>query len=220
MTQPSTPPTVDFETRLAELRQHVAGHGAFPSHSTPLGRWVRERRRAHDRGADSPERTAALEQIPGWNWSIDNPTRFNNSLRLLTDYIRTHGTLTIPAGYRDPDTGTHLGIWVAEQRLQHRRGTLAPERATALENLPGWTWTPGRDDHWQHALRTLRAYVAEHGRIPTAITAHDGINIGRWVARQRTAHRQGTLNPNATRELEATPGWTWNPPPGPAGAGQ
>ncbi len=38
--------------------------------------------------------------------------------------------------------GVNIGHWVMAQRTRHRQGRLAPDRAHALQALPGWDWAP------------------------------------------------------------------------------
>jgi hypothetical protein len=61
-------------------------------------------------------------------------------------------------------------------------------------------------------LDVLRKYVAEHGweRV-TRRTLADGFHLGHWVSVRRTDYKRGILSDYLIRELEAIPGWTWDP---------
>lgn len=53
--------------------------------------------------------------------------------------------------------------------------------------------------------------MALHGRLPRYREEYEGILLGRWVTKQRTAYKQGTLAPECAAALEAVRGFTWNP---------
>lgn len=204
-----------FENHLRSLRDFVAKHHELPTRGTidadgrDLGTWVNTQRTAHARGELSADRaTAIIEQIPNWTWDAHHE-KFAAHIDALTNWATTHGKALPPATYRDPDTGFHLGVWALRQRQLHRRGELPADRIAALEAIPGWTWTEGRDEKFRNAIDTLRRFVAEHGRLPTATTVYDGVLIGKWVARRRSEKRANSLNRDTIAELEAIPGWTW-----------
>ncbi len=59
----------------------------------------------------------------------------------LLGYVRRHGDARVPRSHVSPDGGA-LGAWVVDQRNRFAQGTLDPDRAMRLEELPGWTWGP------------------------------------------------------------------------------
>jgi hypothetical protein len=63
----------------------------------------------------------------------------------------------------------------------------------------------------QH-LELLRAFVARNGHAWVPAQHREGnFTLGRWVAKQRSLHRQGELSPERMRILEGVPGWSWRP---------
>jgi superfamily II DNA or RNA helicase len=133
---------------------------------------------------------------------------------LLRGYHREHATADVPHDYQAPG-GQRLGRWLAWQRSEHARGTLAADRVTALEEL-GVTWSL-HEAAFQRGLDYLDAYIAAHGhaRVPSAYTAPDGYRLGRWLA--RTRWRRGSPGPqyapltaNEIAALDAR-GVTWQP---------
>jgi hypothetical protein len=38
----------------------------------------------------------------------------------------------------------------------------------------------------------------------------DGYRLGKWLAKQRTRHSEGTLDSDRERRLQGLPGWTWD----------
>lgn len=64
---------------------------------------------------------------------------------------------------------------------------------------------------WWHHYDQLAAHTLAHGHArPSVQTRHGGAAIGRWVAYQRTLHRQGVLGPERVDALQELPGWAWN----------
>jgi len=82
----------------------------------------------------------ALEAIPGWEWN-PHDAAWHRMFDLLQREARHRGSVA-PIGQRDIIGGVNVGYWVMAQRSKHRQHRLAPDRAAALESLPGWAWTP------------------------------------------------------------------------------
>ena len=61
-------------------------------------------------------------------------------------------------------------------------------------------------------LGLLKQYVAEHGweRFTAQTAVHD-VQLGKWVTSRRVEYKKGILADWLTTELEAIPGWSWNP---------
>lgn len=68
-------------------------------------------------------------------------------------------------------------------------------------------------DSYDYGMGALHAYVARHGHAspPADYRTEGGYQLGSWVTRLRTARRQGVLRPDRVREVEAMPGWLWDP---------
>jgi hypothetical protein len=132
---------------------------------------------------------------------------------LLERFVELNGHARVPASHKTIG-GYQLGGWVNGQRTAHKKGTLEPDRERRLEELTGtgWTWDP-LTDQWEEGFSKLLDYIKEHGhaRVPGPYTI-DGYPLGRWVNRQRTAHKKGTLEPDRERRLEELTGtgWTWD----------
>jgi hypothetical protein len=61
-------------------------------------------------------------------------------------------------------------------------------------------------------LDVLRRFVQEHGwEKVTRRTLVDGFHLGHWVSVRRTDYKRGNLSDDLVHQLEAIPGWTWDP---------
>ena len=104
--------------------------------------------------------------------------------------------------------GYDIGGWAWLQRQAFEQGTLALARVALLEALPGWEWNH-RETAWQTTYAAVKAYLAS--RPPQAVATFDGGQLGKWVATQRIAYKAGTISPTRAAQLEALPGWAWDP---------
>ncbi len=74
--------------------------------------------------------------MPGWTWEVDAEAGWEERLAALRAYVAAHGWLP------PKDHPSGLGNWVRRQRDTRAAdvGAMAPERAAALEAVPGWSW--------------------------------------------------------------------------------
>jgi hypothetical protein len=133
----------DWREGLNALRRYVECHGdarvprATIVKGFRLGVWVGVQRTLYAKGRLDPSRRTELERLPGWVWKA-REDQWEHNFRRLADYARRHGSARVPVSYADEHG--KLGSWVHNQRCQHGRGELDPERRRRLEDLPGWTW--------------------------------------------------------------------------------
>lgn len=174
-----------------------------------LGQWVNRQRTEFKNGALEQDRIDKLSHVHGWVWNQLDEV-WNQYFQLLTDYVQEFGNALVQS---EPTTykGKKLFAWVRRQRQRYREGELEDDRVKMLEALPGWTWTP-KDDSWEHWFTQLEHYVASvgHARVPQGFMV-DTQNLGRWVSKQRSRYRSGTLEAGRAARLASLPGWTWSP---------
>jgi superfamily II DNA or RNA helicase len=203
-----------FAEGLRHLQRFVDLHGhAQVSQSDvidgfKLGTWVNTRRTAHQRDQLSAEHEAQLEALPGWSWD-PRGDQFAEGLRYLQRFVDLHGHARVPVS--EVIDGFNLGTWVNTRRTAHQRDQLSAEHEAQLEALPGWSWDP-RGDQFAEGLRYLQRFVDLHGhaRVPVSEVI-DGFNLGTWVANRRARRRRGRLSAEHQAQLEAMPGWIWDP---------
>ena len=54
----------------------------------------------------------------------------------LCAFADAHGTARVPAA----GATNELARWAHDQRVRRKQGNLAADKATVLEQLPGWEW--------------------------------------------------------------------------------
>ena len=206
-----------FEEGLAAVRTYAAEHGharvpakyVWPDgHRT--GMWVKARRDDYAAGELSAARIAELESLPGWAWNT-YVEDWANGVAALRAYAAEHGHARVPRGFESPD-GHRTGMWVKARRNDYAAEKLSAARIAELEAIPGWAWNP-LDEKWATGLAAVRAYATEngHARVPQRYVSPDGHRTGNWVGTRRGDYVAGRLTPDQIAELEAIPGWVWNP---------
>ena len=145
-----------------------------------------------------------------------NEAAWQEKLAALRAHVAAHGRL--PPCTR----GRGLGGWMIAQRSAKKAADegkackyrMTPERAAALEAVPGWTWEADAEARWQERLAALRAHVAAHGQLPPQ--SHPSrlgswINVQRKAKKRMSAGRKGgpRMTPARVAAREGVPGWAW-----------
>ncbi|MFJ5646203.1 Helicase associated domain protein [Streptomyces sp. NPDC093223] len=197
----------DWARAWAKLKTYVerTGNARVPyghrEGATPLGQWVAEQRRAHTAGQMTGQRARRLEQL-GMVWSLADE-RFQENLEAAKAYYEQHWTLCAPRSASVLDRP--LGMWLANLR---RPGALDghPERKAALEAVDP-DWDPKWPADWQRHYASLRELVRdEEGQageteVLPGFTVH-GMDIGKWLARQRKPGIWQALHDGQRERLE------------------
>ncbi|MER5587202.1 Helicase associated domain protein [Streptomyces asoensis] len=178
----------DWARGWAKLKAYVerVGNARVPyghrEGATPLGQWVAEQRRAYAAGQMTGQRARRLEQL-GMVWSVTDE-RFQENLEAAKAYYDQHWTLCAPR--TAVALNRPVGQWLSNLR---RPGALdeRPEWKTALEEVDP-DWNPSWPAEWQRHYAALRELLREESApsvVTPGVTVH-GMDIGKWLARQRT----------------------------------
>lgn len=178
----------DWARGWAKLKAYVerVGDARVPyghrEGATPLGQWVAEQRRAYAAGEMSGQRAQRLERL-GMVWSVADE-RFQENLEAAKTYYEQHWTLCAPRSA--VALSRPVGQWLSNLR---RPGALDghPEWKAALEAVDE-DWNPSWPAEWQRHYAALRELVAEEegqAVVLPGFTVH-GMDIGKWLVRQRT----------------------------------
>ncbi|MFE4915521.1 Helicase associated domain protein [Streptomyces sp. NPDC056652] len=197
----------DWARGWAKLKTYVerVGNARVPyghrEGATPLGQWVAEQRRAYAAGQMTGRRAQRLERL-GMVWSVADE-RFQENLEAAKAYYDQHWTLCAPRTASALDRP--LGMWLANLR---RPGALDdhPEWKTALETVDA-DWNPAWPADWQRHYAALRELLrdeagqADGPDILPGLTVH-GMDIGKWLARQRKPEVWQALHDGQRERLE------------------
>jgi superfamily II DNA or RNA helicase len=142
---------------------------------------------------------------------------WNFNLGLLQNFVDREGHAQVPATHAEPFEGGEfrLGGWVSENRSIFSNGRLSQQRIKALEAVPGWVWD-GNEAIYQEGLAALQAFVDREGHARVS-QAHvepfrgNELNLGAWASTRRMDYRAGGLSSDRLADLEALPGWVWDP---------
>ena len=113
-----------------------------------IGQWLNTVRRAKVLGAlsqpllDELEVTTPHAESPGrLRWET-RETQWQLGLDVLHQYAAREGRCRMPENHTEDFMGTQypLYVWCRRQRHDHRHNNLHPDRAAALEQVPGWLW--------------------------------------------------------------------------------
>ncbi|WP_434600137.1 helicase associated domain-containing protein [Streptomyces sp. A5-4] len=126
--------------------------------------------------------------------------RFQENLEAARAYYDQYWTLCAPRSATMLDRP--VGQWLSNLR---RPGALAehPEWETALKNVDE-DWNPAWPTEWQRHYAALRELVADEegaAEILPGFTVH-GMDVGKWLARQRTPAVWEALTDGQRQRLE------------------
>ncbi len=184
-----------------KLVRHLGLGNPVPTGETPIGRWLREQRRAYRKGSLQQKYLDLLNQM-GIPWDRYDD-QWEKQFLDYQEYIDQHGGIESIPHLPPSKTNQRLRSWVNRQRTQKRDGHLSQERIERLDRI-GFIWN-ARDFDWMQRLQKLKRYVEENGEIPRLSQP----GIGYWVDRRRFDYKQGKLSQERIDLLEAIPGWAW-----------
>jgi hypothetical protein len=160
-------------------------------------------------GVEKPSSSPGKSLVPRRTWDDQ-----------LADYVRfLDQENRAPSQHSEEPHERVLFYWLRNQRSSLRNGLLLPERISKLNQaLPGWSnAAPGGfrassrgQGRWNHRLEQLSKHWHRHGRNPVVGSSGtpEERALGRWLAAQRYALKQGTLYPERVAQLdELVPGW-------------
>lgn len=202
--------------RLLRAFQAREGHARCPANHIErgfaLGAWVGRQRARYNAGRLSIERATELESVLDLtsNWKkTQSQELWETKLQALKDFAAENGHTQVPRLHMQD--GHSLGIWVNSVRSQYNKGSLDAQRVASLEQIPGWEWARSRTEAKAHGYDRLLAYVKEqgHANVPRSFVDKEGVRLGEWVGKRRTAYKAGKLTDEEISQLEGLPGWAW-----------
>lgn len=190
-------------SELYKFRQEY-GHCNVPRgyvKAPQLATWVSVQRNVFRKNKLSKDRLEKLTQL-GFIWD-PNKNAWEDMFLTLCDFKNEHGHCGVPKGYEKVPA---LGNWVSIQRREYKKGVLAKDRAERLISL-NFVWDPYYDQ-WEAMFAELLQYKSENGHCNVSQKS-ENLELGRWVARQRTSYKKGSLAQERIVRLEQL-GLVWD----------
>ncbi len=130
---------------------------------------------------------------------------WDDRFRELKAYKRKYGNCNVPAGWPQNKS---LARWVDHHRNARTHDAVKEERIQRLDKL-GFEWTP-HVAIWNKRFAELTAYRKRFGDCNVSQEWSENPQVGRWVAAQRRARRQGKLTRERIARLNSL-GFEWEP---------
>ena len=180
-----------------------------------LGSWLCIQRMVRDGkvAGNLTERQISLLDALDMRWESADEESWSRCYEAARAYYETHGDLKVKALYVTPD-GVRLGYWLSRLR-QYKKGKirsayLTPEREAALDAI-GMTWDVP-DYLFEQNFSAALAYYKAHENldVPVKYVDENGIRLGLWLNRLRSAYKAGklTLTEDQIRRLDEL-GMVW-----------
>jgi len=191
----------------SEANGHVRASKSHREYGIAIASWIYIQRKKYQAGSLSKKQIESLESLEGWAWDVFSES-WESRYLLARQFAEREGHARIPQ--RHIEDGIDLGAWVNGQRMSYATGKLDPERIARLEEIPGWTWNPNRAV-WTANYSLLKQFAERTGsaHVPDG-HVEAGVQLGKWVGKQRQKFKKGQLEVERIRLLEELPGWLWS----------
>ncbi len=125
---------------------------------------------------------------------------------LLEQFKDREGHCNVPVSHKEE--GVNLGFWLSKQREAKKAGKLDVTRERRLEKF-GIVWD-ALGDQWERMFGLLEQFKDREGHcnVPSS-HKEEGMNLGKWVSKQRIARNAGKLDVTRERRL-AKFGFVWD----------
>lgn len=181
---------------LGVLQSFVGSYGRLPQGTEtykklPIAAWVRFVSITTKSGRPAlhfgDRETKKLNQIKGWRWTPQSKDEiWVRKCQLVAAYSVFFGFLPRRLFYTPEGFG--LGSWAYRQRVNFRRGVIAPSWKMYMETaVLAWDWelkTIERDSRWDKMMKLLEEFVSLHKRVPRIGEIYKDNNVGAWFMKQ------------------------------------
>lgn len=157
----------------------------------------------------SQERRSKLESIEGWSWDPLETLWDENLKKAIEMHARNQdsGTVYIPSS-----EDKSLDEWLRRQRTLLKKNSLSPERLLKIQPLLPLLVAEPIKAQWTIYYEALLAYSEKNGHINVpGDYVQDGLDLSKWIMRQRTRYKNKTIKTDEISSLEKIPGWSWDP---------
>jgi hypothetical protein len=136
-------------------------------------------------------------------------TQWDKMFICAKEYFLEYGNLEVLYNYQTKE-GIKLGSWISNQREFYKKGILSSEQIELLESI-GMVWYINKGK-WDKMFICAKKYFLEYGNleVPKGYITEEGINLVKWIIRQRQDYKKGKLTSEQIKALESI-GILWNP---------
>ena len=136
------------------------------------------------------------------------PIKWHDMYELAKSYYEHHGSLDIQQifktknGYEYDELGENLGVWILNQRVGYKHGSLSEERIKLLLEI-GIIFENKHDIQWKKMYELAKSYCEHHGTLatPRSFKTKNGYeydelgeNLGVWISRQKVGYKSERLS--------------------------
>lgn len=198
--------TASWDLMYIEAKKYLAENGDLniprryvTSDGYSLGQWLDNQRRVRAGkvpGTLTDNQITLLDNL-GMRWESAADVSWNRCFAAAKAYYDEHGDLLVKNKYVTED-GIFLGKWLHNLRTSRKSeiytGYLTKDRIQALDRI-GMQW-----DVLDYLFERNYAAAAEYHRtygdlnVPVDYVNENGIRLGTWLSRLRTACKKGTLH--------------------------
>ena len=187
----------------------------YDENGIALGRWVDRQRQAYKgQGTNkiTPDQIKLLEKIGMRFENIDTMETWIDKYKLAKTYFEHYGNLEIPTifktinGYEYDENGIALGMWISMQRRAYKgQGTnkITPYQIKLLKEIGMRFENKDIMETWMEKYNLAKVYFEHYGNLEIPKTFktingyeydENGIALGTWIVRQRTAYKGNSTN--------------------------
>ena len=179
--------------------------GSWPSQQTiykekKIGHWLTYQKVQYRKGLLSKER---VQKLIAAGISMEHQAQQNDwdhMLRLCIKYKEEFGTWPTR---RTIFKEKKIGLWLADQKFQCRKGLLSEERVQKLIAAGINLDYQRQINDWDNMLELCIKHKEEFGTWPSQQTIYKEKKIGRWLATQKSQYRKGLLSKERVQKLIA-----------------
>ena len=197
--------TDNWNARFEQLKIYLDEHNnKYPSKSNKdpeikiLGTWVNNQRHLYKKGILPEDRVKKLKSI---NFKFETNKSWDEMFNLLVEYLNEHDNKYPSSIDKDPEI-KKLGIWVANQRANYKKGSLSEDK---IEKLKSINFEFEIIKSWDEMFNLLVEYLNEHNnKYPSRYDKDSKIKrLGMWVNNQRARYKKGSLSEDKIEKLES-----------------
>ena len=177
-----------------------------------LGSWMNHQKIVKRKGILSNDREEKLLAI-GMIFDVLE-VQWQEMYGLAQKYYEYHGNLKVPdrfktiSGYEYDENGLALGTWIGKQRSDERLDRLNKDKKEKLISI-GMVFDV-HEMQWQEMYDLAQKYYEYHGNLKVPgkfktingyLYDENGLALGNWISKQRTAKKLGALGKDREEKL-------------------